>query len=93
MQFCIPLPKLRYKEALKQLDIEDLQTRRTKLVTRFAKLNKNDGKKSHLFEKNYKIQTMKTRKAMNFIVKGNTNRYLNYPTLHMTRLLNNIIRN
>ena len=93
MQFCIPLPKLRYKEALKQLDIEDLQTRRTKLVTRFAKLNKNYGKIAHLFEKNYKIHNMKTRNARKFIVKGNTNRYLNSPILHMKRLLNNIIKN
>ena len=86
-------PNQRYKEALKQLDIEDLQTRRTKLVTRFAKLNKNDGKIAHLFEKNYKIHNMKTRNARKFIVKGNTNRYLNSPILHMKRLLNNIIKN
>ena len=86
-------PKLKYKEALKQLDINDLQTRRTALVTRFAKLNQYDGKISPFFEKNYKIHNMKTRNARKYNVKGNTNRYLKSPILHMKRLFNSIIQN
>ena len=89
----IILPNLKYKEALKQLDINDLQTRRTELITRFAKLNQNDGKISHFFEKNYKIHNMKTRNARKYNVQGNTNRYLKSPILHMKRLLNSIGQN
>ena len=86
-------PKLKYKEALKQLNINDLQTRRTALVTRFAKLNQHDGKISHFFEQNDKIHNMKTRNARKYNVRGNTNIYLKSPILHMKRLLNSIIRN
>ena len=46
------LPVLTYKEAMKRLNIEDLQKRRSKFTLKFAKLNSKEGKLSHLFEKN-----------------------------------------
>ena len=37
----IILPNYSYQEALKKLSLEDLQTRRTKLTLKFAKLHKS----------------------------------------------------
>ena len=37
----IILPNIPYKEALKRLHLEDLQTRRTKICLKFGKLNQN----------------------------------------------------
>ena len=85
-------PNIKYKEALKQLDLVDLQTRRTELTKRFAKLNQNDGKLAKFFEKNNKVHNMKTRNTRKYNIKGNTKRFLNSPVLHMKRLINNIMQ-
>ena len=61
----IILPNHTYKEALRELDLEDLQTRRTKLTLRFAKLHKTDGKLGSLFKHNKKVHTMKTKNILN----------------------------
>ena len=85
-------PNLNYKQALKQLNIEDLQTRRTMLTLRFAKLNKNEGKIAHLFKKNTKEHIMKTRNIRKYSIKANTDNYMISPILHMQKLLNGIMK-
>ena len=85
-------PNIKYKEALKQLDLVDLQTRRTELTKRFAKLNQNNGKLAKFFEKNNKVHNMKTRNTRKYNINGNTKQFLNSPVLHMKRLLNNIMQ-
>ena len=88
----IILPNLKYKEALKQLDLEDLQTRRTKLTEKFAKHNQKYGKLAKFFETNKKIHAMKTRNPRKYNVLGNTKRFMNSPILHMKRLINKIMQ-
>ena len=85
-------PNLNYKQTLKQLNIEDLQTRRTMLTLRFAKLNKNEGKLAPLFKMNSKVHNMKTRNFRKYNIKANTNRFMKSPILHMQKLLNNIMK-
>ena len=89
----IILPDLKYKQALKQLNIDDLQTRRTSLTVRFAKLNRNSGKLAALFKKSQKQHVMKTRSFPKYDTMTNTDRYKRSPILQMKKLLNNIIRN
>ena len=84
------LPNKTYKEALRKLDIEDLQTRRTKLMLRFAKLNKTEGKLSHLFTPNRKIHNMETRYPEKYVTRANTDRFMKSPIIQMQKLLNNI---
>ena len=50
----IILPNCSYKEAMNKLSLEDLQTRRTKLTLRFARLHKSEGKIASLFNHNKK---------------------------------------
>ena len=83
-------PNLKYKQALKQLNMEDLQTRRTMLALRFAKLNKSDGKLAHLFKQNSRVHDMKTINFQKYNITANINRYMKSPILHMQRLFNNV---
>lgn len=85
-------PNLNYKQALKQLNIEDLQTRRTMLTLRFAKLNKNEGKTAHLFKKNTKVHNMNTRNFRKYNKTANTDNYMKSPILRMQKLLNGIMK-
>ena len=84
------LPNHTYKEAMKKLCIEDLQTRRTKLTLKFAKLNKSEGKLSHLFTQNRKIHHMETRHKEKYTIRANTNRFMKTPILKMQKLLNQL---
>ena len=86
----IILPNHTYKEALRKLDLEDLQTRRTKLTLRYAKLHKSDGKIGSLFKHNETVQTMNTRNSLKYISTANTNRFQKSPILHMQQLLNSL---
>ena len=86
----IILPNTSYKEAMKKLNLDDLQTRRTKLTLRFAKLNKTEGKLSHLFKNNPKTHMMKTRHKDNFTTMAYTKRFQNSPILNMQKLLNQL---
>ena len=83
---------LNYKQALKQLNIEEMQTRRTMLTLRFAKLKKNEGKIAHLFIKNTKVHNMKTRNFRKYNITANTDNYMISPILHMQKLLNGIMK-
>ena len=89
----IILPNLKYKQALKQLDIEDLQTRRTMITLRFSKLNQKSGKLTTLFKKSHKLHIMKTRNLQKYNTTANTNRYKRSPILHMKKILTNTIKN
>ena len=86
----IILPNHTYKEALRKLDLEDLQTRRIKLNLRFAKLHNIDGKLGSLFKHNEKIHAMKKRNSLKYISTANTNRFQKSPILHMQQLLNSL---
>ena len=76
--------------AIRKLDIEDLQSRRTKLTLKFAKLNKSEGKLSHPFTQNRKIHNMKTRQKEEYTSIANTNRFMKSPILQMQKLLNKL---
>ena len=89
----IILPDLKYKQALKQLNLEDLQTRRTSLTVRFAKLNQKSGILTALFKKSQQQHVMKTRNFPKYDTMANTNRYKRCPIIHMKKLLKNIMRN
>ena len=84
------LPNHTYKQALKKLEIDDLQTRRTKLTLRFAKLNKAEGKLSHLFTQNRKTHNMKTRFPEQYVPQVNTLRFMKSPIIQMQTLLNKL---
>ena len=79
-----------YKEAMNKLSLEDLQTKRTKLTLRFARLHKSEGKITSLFNNNKKNHMMTTRKSQKSITMANTNRYKKLPILHMQKLLNSL---
>ena len=72
---------------MKRLNIEDLQKRRSKFTLKFAKLNSKEGKLSHLFEKNPKTHTMKTRHEARYLTMAHTKQFQNSPILHMQKLL------
>ena len=86
----IILPNLAYKEALKRLQLEDLQTRRTKICLKFGKINQNEGKISHLFQPNQKTHSMKTRYSMTNTTRAFTKRFQNSPIIMMQKLLNEL---
>ena len=86
----IIFPNVKYKEALKKLNLEDLQTRRTKLNLKFAKINSKEGKLSKLFKLNPKIHTMNTRHTQTYTTMAHTKRYQNSPILMMENLLNKL---
>ena len=86
----IILPNIPYKEALKRLHLEDLQTRRTKICLKFGKLNQNEGKLAHLFQPNPKIHNMKTRHSRLYTTMTHTKRFQNSPIIMMQKLLNEL---
>ena len=80
-------PNIKYKEALKQLDLVDLQTRRTELTKRFAKLDQNNGNLANFYKKNpKKPHNIKRQNTRVYNIKGNTKQFMNSPVLHMKRL-------
>ena len=78
-----------YKEAMKRLNLDDLQTRRTRLTLRFAKLNKTKGKLSPLFKSNPKTHMMKTRHEDNFTIMAYTKVFKIHPSYTCKSCLTN----
>ena len=78
-----------YENALKVLDLENLEERRETLCIQFAKKCLKNDKMKYLFPKNNKTHPMKTRNEEQFEVNySNTDRLRNSPIIYMQRLLN-----
>ena len=80
-----------YEQALDNLGLESLKSRRKHLTLSFAKRSLGDGLLRDLFPKRVKPPNMKTRKSEPFKVNhANTEQYRNSPILTMQRMLNSI---
>ena len=78
-----------YDQALIQLNLDSLKTRREELCKNFALKSVNNNKTENLFPLNQKKDTMKTKKYEKFKVKfANTTRFKKSTIPHMQRLLN-----
>ena len=78
-----------YKDALKLLNIESLEDRRSSLCLKFAKNCLKVDKLRKMFPKSSTLHEMKKRKAESFIVNRTlTERYLNSAIPQMQRMLN-----
>ena len=86
----IILPKLSYKEALKNLQLEDLQTRRTKICLKFGTIIQKEGKIAHLFQPNPKTHSRNTRHNRTYTTRAYTKRFQNSPIVTMQKLLNEL---
>ena len=80
-----------YHQACLALNVQNLQTRRTKISLSFALKCLTSEKHKHLFKPN---ETINIRKPDKFDVPfAHTTRYFKSPKLYLTRLLNNHFRN
>ena len=78
-----------YEHSLKELGIEDLESRREKLCLKFARKCVNNEKTKHMFPLNRKTHQMKTRQKEIYKVQfANTERLKKSPIIYMQRLLN-----
>ena len=78
-----------YKNALEQLEIEDLKSRREALCLDFAKKCTKHEKLKHLFPKNSKEHQMNTRNSEVYkVYHANTKRFQQSPIIFMQNLLN-----
>ena len=69
--------------------MEDLETRRQKLLHRFAKKSVQHEKMKHYFQENTKIHKMETRKVEKFkVIRANTDRFQNSSVIQMLYMLN-----
>ena len=86
----IILPNKTYKEAMKTLEIEDLESRRTRITLRFAKNARYHPKLTKHLKNNPKTHKMDTRKGNLYDCTANTDRYKKSPLLYMQKLLNEL---
>ena len=78
-----------YKNALAQLQMEDLKTRREALCLDFAKKCTKHEKLKHMFPNNSKEHQMKTRNNEVYkVYHANTKRFQKSPIIFMQNLLN-----
>ena len=78
-----------YKNALAQLEIEDLKSRREALCLDFARKCTKHEKLKHMFPKNVKEHQMKTRNNEVYkVYHANTKRFQKSPIIFMQNLLN-----
>ena len=78
-----------YDNALKLLDLENLEDRRESLCLQFARKCLKNDKMKHLFPKNLKTHNMQTRYPEEFEMEHfNTERLRDSPIIYMQRLLN-----
>ena len=78
-----------YNQALRTLEIESLETRRQELCLNFAKKATKHPRFQHLFPKNNKTHTMKTRNPKKFqVTRAFTERLKRSPIIYMQTLLN-----
>ena len=78
-----------YDNALKLLDLENLEDRRESLCLQFARKCLKNDKMKHLFPKNLKTHNMQTRYTEEFEKEHlNTERLRDSPIIYMQRLLN-----
>ena len=77
-----------YQSALLELQLEDLETIRRKLLVRMARKSVSHEKMSHLFELNPKTHNMSTRRAEKYkIYRANTERYRNSSVIQMQHII------
>ena len=78
-----------YEQALAQLGLESLKSRRETLCLKFARKCLNNEKLKHMFPKNLTKHDMNTRKNDKFKVQfANTGRLQKSPIIYMQNLLN-----
>ena len=78
-----------YKDGLKNLNLDNLNSRREDLCLRFAKKSTQNEKMKSMFPKNIRKHGMKTRKTRKFKVNfARTKRYKNSAIPYMANLLN-----
>ena len=78
-----------YKQALLQLNLTNLDTRRTTLSLRWAKKCIENGKMAHMFPLSKKKKRYNTRHREKYIVfKANTERMRRSPVIYIQKLLN-----
>ena len=78
-----------YKNGLAQLGLEDLKSRREILCLEFAKKCVKHEKLKHMFPKNTKEHSMKTRNNEMYLVQhANTGRLQDSAIIFMQKLLN-----
>ena len=80
-----------YKDSLRSIGLEDLESRRQKLLYRFATKSIQHEKMKHFFQENKKIHNMETRHTDKFqVIKANTARFQNSTIIQMQHMMNRV---